>query len=77
MIISYTRHQDSLTYTDVLDVLNSVLRTYERTGDKTLIPEIQRLDAWAEELKEKIQSKDYTEDDNRERRVDEILYGKN
>lgn len=79
MIISVTRHADSLTYTDVLDMLGCAIRAYERTSDEELIPEIQRLNNWAEELKQKIQSKDYTEDDARERRVDEILkaYDKN
>jgi len=73
MIISVTRHADSLTYTDVLEILGSTIRSYERTENEELIPEIQRLNAWAEELKQKIQSKDYTEDDEREMRVNKIL----
>lgn len=73
MIISKTRYEDTLTYTHVLEIIETLIHAYERTGDTTFIPEIYRLNAWAEELKGKIQSKDYTEDDERERRVDELL----
>lgn len=73
MLYSPTKRADSETYTDVLELLNFALTAYTRTGDETLVPEIDRLNKWSERLKNNIASKDYTDDDRRKQRVDELL----
>lgn len=69
MLIAETKQQDTQIYQDVLWILEHAVLAYTRTGDETLIPEIERLDKWASDLQTKITTYDYSEDEKRLKHV--------
>jgi rhamnogalacturonyl hydrolase YesR len=73
MLISLTREEDKKTLADILEIIEILVHVYQQTGKEELFEHLTWLADWHSQLKEKIEHGDYTEDDERRRRVDHLL----
>jgi alpha/beta superfamily hydrolase len=63
MITSPSRNDDLLLYEEILAIIEICIGIYKKTQDEAILAQIQALYRWAEEVKDKIDTKDYTEAD--------------
>ena len=73
MIVSLEREEDKEVAKNILEILETVASSYQRTGSQELLTHIEKLSAWYDTMVEKIKHSDYTEADARRVRVDKIL----
>ena len=73
MIISLEREDDRKTLEDIVDISDISLRAYIRTEDYRFLPNLEWLNETIDRLRKKIDSYDYTKDDQMRKRVDELL----
>lgn len=73
MIISRAKHQDLETYNLVVEILEVAIRAYKRNPTEYNFKHVNELATWMEDLKLKMATHNYTEDDARIVRVDKWL----
>lgn len=72
MIISPSREEDKEVAKNVLEILETTIRLYQKTGDERLVKTIENLNDWYDSLVEKIKHGDYTEEDARRMRSEKF-----
>lgn len=69
MIASPVKQEDLEHLATLIEVLESAVRGYQRTGNKEYTKHIEYFHSEITKLREKIDTHDYTEDDKRHNRV--------
>lgn len=72
-LISIVKQEDAQTLRDLWDIVGVGMNSYMKTENPEMLKETQEVMAFAEHLKEKMKTHDYTEDDARRERVDKRL----
>ena len=73
MLISLSKQEDLEMYLDFLHCQEIFLSYYEKTGDESLLLKIKECQEYIDKYKRKIDTYDYTEDDIRRARLDNLL----
>jgi len=69
MLASNIKQQDAQTLRDLWDMVGIGMNVYMKTEDERILKETQEVMAFAERLKEKMNTHDYTNDDLSEYRI--------
>ena len=72
-LVSKVKQEDAQTLHDLWDIVGVGLNSYMKTENPAMLQATQEVIAFAERLKEKMNTHDYTEDDARRERVDKKL----
>lgn len=73
MIISLEKKEDIELLGTYLGILEIAAQQYQKTQDEKYLPYIEQFRNACDELNKKIQSEDYTERDERRKRIDAQL----
>lgn len=72
-LISKVKQEDAQTLRDLWDIVGVGMNSYMKTENPDMLKETQEVMAFADRLKEKIKTHDYSEDDSRRERLDKKL----
>lgn len=77
MLTSINKYEETKLYEDMLEILSIAIRSYERTGDEKLLEHITRINELTEQLKVRLATHDFIEEDARTSLVLKALHDKN
>lgn len=72
-LISFEKQDDAQTLCDLWDIIGSGMNVYVRSERQDILDATQEVIAFADRLKARMDTHDYTEDDARRQRVEKLL----